>query len=329
MIIIMNKVSLLLLCFLFLHTACSKNNYKNPIKSNGSNNKDHYDAQITISVLNQDDLWFIKQFNACAADIKNFKFNEENIGDYFYVFKNVNHITDAKFILVGESHTDAKSQLWNARLINSLISKRDIVLFEGDQVGTKIKNLGQYIIIDLLATRIFEVSTDRNRAYDSTIFDTIKRLIKPLFIKTKNHLNIKILTIDNAWGSYWDLLAGSFVHSDDQKRNDTMVLAMSHYESFDHVFVLAGALHLPHYSFANTMKDLKNSPMAIRHFLASYEGADINVLNDAFYHSLMTMPEFKAYKTKSIFNFLKDRKFAVLIPKNLPGIQELRPYFPL
>ena len=94
------------------------------------------------------------------------------------------------------------------------------------------------------------------------------------------------------------------------------------------VFVIAGALHTPHYEFASIIEFERKFPPLFAAFLA-HPGAKENEINDAFYGYFDFIAGDRRSTTKSIFDFLKDKDFAVLIPKNLPQAKALESYFPI
>jgi hypothetical protein len=83
-------------------------------------------------------------------------------------------------------------------------------------------------------------------------------------------------------------------------------------DSRQHVIVVAGAMHTPHYQFAVVMSKPKYSVG----YLAT-PGADAKKISDHFYNHFLGVDPNDTASTKVIFDFLKTQNFAVLIPKNL------------
>lgn len=106
--------------------------------------------------LSQEEKDYVERFNVTAKDIRDFPPKGKDIESYFYVFKSVAKLEDAKIFLFGETHTHALNQLWSAGVINRLIKARDVVLFEGAQAGTKVDNVAEHLATGIFAAREYE-----------------------------------------------------------------------------------------------------------------------------------------------------------------------------
>jgi hypothetical protein len=282
--------------------------------------------------LTQEEKDYIERFNVVAKDIRDFPPKGKNIEKYFHIFKNVSKLEDAKIIFFGEDHTNASNQLWSAGAINKLIKSGDVVLFEGAQAGTQ-RDIPEEITTGIFAAREYE-KLKSHKTYKPTANSKIQIKYLSLFYKTRSFLAINELNLEKGKGFYWDLIEGDDLHPDSAKRNEEMVQTIKNNLIGDgRVFVIAGARHLPHYEFASTMKfeeelDAKFplSP-SMPAFLAS-PGAKRDEINLAYYNYWGTLPNTRYGKTRVIFEFLKDKDFVVLIPKNLPNFKSLESFFP-
>lgn len=276
-------------------------------------------------LLSQQEKDYIERFNITVKDIRDFPPEGKNIEKYFYVFKSVANIEDAKIILFGEEHTNANNKLWTAGLINKLMTANDVALFEGDQAGTRVFHLSEHFTTKIFATREYE-KVKAHKQYVPLAISKMKNKFFELFFKTKDFLVLDILNLGQGKGFYWDLVDGEELHSDCAKRNETMVQTIKDNLKGDaRVFVIAGALHMPHYEFAQLIHDEKEISFGFDMF-KNYPGTKEDEINDAFYNYFLTNRT--SAKTRSIFEFLKDKDFAVLIPKNLPGVRMVSFHFP-
>ncbi|HXW60068.1 MAG TPA: hypothetical protein VEK06_00875, partial [Myxococcota bacterium] len=87
------------------------------------------------------------------------------------------------------------------------------------------------------------------------------------------------------------------------------------------VIVIAGAGHLPPVEFADFIYKNIHEP-SFAQFLAF--GAKKDTLNDAFYDYFAAHPSGDWGSTVSIFNFLKGKDFAILIPRNMQPKAEFK-----
>lgn len=293
------------------------------------------DDSIDNLNLSPEEKDYVERFNTVAKDIRDFPPREKNIEKYFYAFKSVTNLEDAKIIFLGETHTHAANQLWSAALINRMIRQGDVVLLEGAQRGTPAGSLTEYFTTGIFAAREYEKSKS-HKAYKATAIDKIRRKFLHLFFKTKAALALNLLNFEKGKGYFWDLTENYQLHPDIAKRNEEMVKAIDeNLGRSGRIFVIAGALHLPHYEFASTIKNEEEFellypllPHNFTTFLAQ-PGARRNEINDAYYRYWKGLAAPKWAKTESIFQFIKGKDFAVLIPKNLPRAQELETFFPI
>lgn len=276
--------------------------------------------------LSEQEKDYIERFNVTAKDIRDFPPQGKNIENYFYIFKSVDKLEDAKILLFGETHTHAFNQVWSAGVINRLIKNGDVVLFEGDQAGTKVDNVTEHLTTGIFAAREYE-KLKAHKTYKPTAISKIQNKYWNLFFSTKDFLVMNILNFNKGQGFFWDLKQGTSLHPDAKKRNETMVQTIKdNLKGSNRVFVIAGALHLPHHEFAHVI-DYTNRFGGLVTFLA-YPGAKVNELNDAFYSYFDGSAGKSNSDTKSVFDYLKGQDFAVLIPKNLPKAQALEIFYP-
>jgi hypothetical protein len=69
------------------------------------------------------------------------------------------------------------------------------------------------------------------------------------------------------------------------------------------------------------------SPTPLDRFLSS-PGAKRDEINMAYYDFWGNLPNSMWARTKVIFEFLKDQDFAVVLPKNLPGLKSQEKFLP-
>lgn len=269
---------------------------------------------VSYANLTDEQIDYIERFNVTARSIEKYPPHKAQIEKDFYIFSNVTNIKDAKYLIFAERHNNSAGQTWTAGIINELISKGDIILFEGNQAGLQVRNLTEHMITDIFAAREFEL---RKTKYKPTSLSKLKDKFDKLFRETKDFLMINILNFYKAKGFFWDLRQGSKLHENLTKRNEKMVETMTYAgQGANKVFVIAGALHTPHYEFAHHQRE--------RSFK---KGSWSPYLNMDYYRSIAN--EEGKGSTKVIFEFLMSvESYAVLIPKNYPGISKYEPFFP-
>jgi hypothetical protein len=284
------------------------------------------------SRLSQKERDNIERFNVIANDIRDYPPLGKNIEDYFKIIKSVPNLEDAKIIFVGEVHTDSPSQIWSASLINRMIRKGDVVLFEGLQSGTPVDDVALLLISDIVGTREYE-KRKSHRIYKSTSLGGLRYKCLSYADKIKAFLVHNKLNLAQGEGYFWDL---GYDGLDDfeSRRNEEMVKTIKRYTTSNgRVFVIAGALHIPHYEFAEKMKIEEErhrrtpSLTSLDRFLSSF-GSKRDEINMAYYDYWGNKPNSVGTLTRGIFQFLKDQDFAVIFPKNLPGLKEVEKFFP-
>jgi hypothetical protein len=299
---------------------------------NGVHGADQDPLVKQYSRLSQKEKDNIERFNVIANDIRDYPPLGKNIEDYFKIIKNVQNLEDAKIIFIGEDHTDSPSQIWSASLINRMIRKGDIVLFEGLQSGTPVDDVALQIISDIVGTREYE-KRKSHRIYKPTSSGGMRLKCLLYADKIKEFLVHNKLNLKQGKGFFWDLERDELAHNEIE-RNEEMVKTIRRYISSNgRVFVIAGALHLPHYEFAKNMKfedewhARTRSPTSLDRFLSS-PGAKRDEINMAYYDFWASEPNNIGTRTRVIFEFLKDQDFAVVLPKNLPGLRAVEKFLP-
>lgn len=277
---------------------------------------------VDYSKLSDAEIDFVERFNVTAKSIRDFPPKKDKLEKYFYIFKSVSDVKNAKYLLFGEQHNNSASQLWTAGVINELIDTGDVVLFEGSQSRNERSNITENIINDIFAAREFEL---RKVKYTPTSILKITKNFQSLFDATKEYLTINILNFYKGKGYFWDLQQGSKLHPDLRRRNEELAktLKWSRKKTPGKVFLIAGARHLPQYEFADYIFRHQHKS-EFRRFLAS--GGSADTLDDAFFNFLRGNAEYGT--TVKIFDFLKGKDYAILIPKNMPSAQNIQSYFP-
>lgn len=276
-----------------------------------------------LAKLSEDEIDFIENFNVIAKSVRDFPPEGKNIEKYFYIFKSVADIRTAKYLLFGEQHTNSAGQLWTAGTINELIERDDALLFEGNDAGIAVLELEEYILKNILAARLYELKKLPKKHKPDSIL-AIKNAFSTPFAKTKKFLALNMLRFSEVNAFFWDLRQGKKLHPDSAKRNETMVQCMKDFSSKGKIIVIAGALHIPHYEFAAAIKSITGTSLMADYL---HSGAKTDILDDAHYR-YFTRINSEYGKTKSIFQFLKGKDFAIFIPKNLPRAEFLEAYFP-
>jgi hypothetical protein len=305
----LNKIQLLFLGVLLLLASCGPEHERAGIQNQPN-------TQISRQYT-QEQKDYIDRFNTVVKDIRDFPPKTKNFEKYFHAFKSVTKIEDAEIIFFGETHSHSANQIWSAGLINHLLSKGDVALFEGAQSGTKVVDVAEHFTTGIFAAREFE-KTKSHKGYKPISISKLEIKYQGLFFDTKDALAFDVIKLDQLKGYFWDLTQGSSLHPDGKLRNKTMIETIENYRKPGRkVFIIAGALHLPHYEFAF----LLSIDAALRGAL----GVVPNIaptINDAFFvHAPFA-------ETKVIFDYLKNKKFAVLIPKNIPGLDQRSAYLP-
>lgn len=297
----------LLLILLWLHIFSCAPDLDNPAHNQGDQQRDH---------LPQEDREFIERFNTIARDIRDlskpYKDLDKLLAKHFYIWKNVSRVEDAQVIFFGETHTHSASQMVTAGAINRLIKPSDIVLLEGYQAKTEVKDLSLYLTANIFTAREFEKYKDTaGIEYKATSRDAI---LQKHLQKIKNnlpYLSLNIFNFTKAKAYFWDLLNGGSDYDSMNKRNQSMVDTIKDMKDNNkHVMVIAGALHLPHYEYTKAL--YYNSYRSS--YLAS--GGKLKELNDDFYRYFLSIDK-DFTTTKVIYDYLKTVNFAVLIPKSL------------
>jgi hypothetical protein len=267
---------------------------------------------------------YIERFNVIAKDIRDFPKPGKDLEKYFYIWKSVANLDDATILIFGEHHAHSANRLWSAGVINQMVAPNDVILFEGAKGGLPVDNISEYLVTNIFAAREFEkfrldklTKKGKGKEYGPDSLSKILNKFWALFHKTKRYLALNIFKFNQGRGYFWDLIEGNKLHPDPIKRNEAMVNTIKDKLAIGaRVFVIAGASHTPLYEFASALED----PLIEQAFLR-IPGAKADEINDTFYNC------FPDAKTKVIFDFLKGRDFAVLIPRNLPGAQQ-RTNFP-
>jgi hypothetical protein len=281
------------------------------------------------SRLSQKEKDNIERFNVIANDIRDYPPLDKNIEDYFKIIKSVPNLEDAKIIFIGETHNDSASQIWSASLINRMIRKGDVVLFEGLKSGTPVADVALSLISDIVGAREYE-KRKSHKTYKSTSLGGGRVKCFSYAEKIKAFLVHNKLTLKQGKGFYWDLELDDNI----SRRNEEMVKTIKRYLFNDgRIFVIAGASHLPHYEFAEKMKfeekwhGRMRSPTSLDKFLSS-PGAKRDEINMTYYDFWASEPNDIGTRTRTIFEFLKDQDFAVVLPKNLPGLKKVENFLP-
>lgn len=275
--------------------------------------------------LSQNEKDYIERFNVIVKNIRDFHPIKNGVlENYFYIYKNVPDIRDAKYLLFGEWHTNSANQLWTAGVVNELITDGDMVLFEGNQGGAPVLEIDDYMLRHVFAAREYELRM-LEANYQAKSLSKITKLFSSLHQKTKKFLAHNLLKLRRGKGAYWDLLEKGKLNKDDSLRNEMMVETMKYTGSFKRTIVIAGAMHIPHFEFAMAINYINQYPMLKAAYL-NY-GASLIDINKAHYEYFgKVISEYG--KTKSIFEFLQSVEFAVLIPKNLNYLDRIRDHLP-
>ncbi|USN51142.1 MAG: hypothetical protein H6731_01655 [Myxococcales bacterium] len=290
---------------------------KEPTYLEDKNVLDHKNTKFNQLSNEQKD--YIERFNVILKDVRDFPPKGKDINKYFYIFKNVEKLENAKVFIFGEQHTNSANQIWSAGVINRLIKDGDAVLFEGLEPELKIDNITEFLSSLIFAARTYEKSK-LDIKYKPTSISKIHNKYVKLFQSTKEFLALDALSLDKGSGFGWDLNLSDTNELAIKKRNENMVKSIKNkLKSHPRVFVRTGARHIPHYEFAEIMLQNKENE-ELQTYLNTL-GTNKHKFIDDFYSNY-------DFSTKIIFEFLKEQDFAVLIPKNLPGIENLDPYFP-
>lgn len=267
---------------------------------------------------------YVERFNVAAKDIRDFPPKGKDIEKYFHIIKSVTNIDDAKILLFAETHDHAGNQLWSAGVINRMVKPKDVVLFEGAPAGTPVGDVSERISTRVFVAREYE-KLKVHKTYKATAHSKIESAYLSLFLKTKKFLALNLLNFSQVKGYFWDLLDGTALHSDSAKRNAAMVDTIKNNLQTDNkVVVIAGALHFPHFQFAWALaEEHKADPGLIAYQLS---GAKIDELNEDFYDYFAGSPN--DVTTRVVYDYLKDKDYAIFIPKNSPRFETLKPYFP-
>lgn len=281
-----------------------------------------------FDALTQVEKDYVERFNVTTKDIRDFPPKGKDIEKYFHVFKSVDKLEDAKIFFFGEEHTHALNRIWSAGVINRLIRSGDVVLFEGGKARTKVDSVAELLTTQIFAAREYE-KLKSHKTYKPTAISKIRLKYLNLFYATKEFLALDQLNLDRSKGYFWDLIQGDDLHPDDSKRNESMVQTADSdlVDENARAFIIAGALHIPHYEFARIIYyEILSGRIA--NFTAA-PGANLKQINDAFYNYFDGRPNRSKADTKSIFEFIKDKDFAILIPKNLTSAQDRSAYLPM
>ena len=262
---------------------------------------------------------YIERFNAVAKEIRDFPPAGKDIEKYFHVFKNVAKLEDAQLFFFGEIHDHAFNQLWSAGAMNRLVTKKSVALFEGAQSGTKVVNIEEHISTGIFAAREYE-NLKAHKTYGARSISKMEAKYADLFYATKPMLALNILNLNQATGIFWDLMQGKDLHPSYAKRNETMVATIKDNLDAERILSLLVRPIFLTMSLPKVIYKAKQMGM-LPAFLASSTSANDRIINDAFFNYFPT-------STKSIFDFIKGQKFAVLIPKNLPTYESYKNFFP-
>lgn len=302
------------------------------IASCGTETQETIEKPNPFDQLSEEEKDYVERFNVIAKDIRDYPPRDKNIEEYFHIFKSVSALEDAKIFFLGERHTHTGNRLWSAAFINRMIKKGDVVLFEGWKAGTPVDSVVINLTTHIFAAREYE-KLQSHRVYRPGVISKIERQYSALFFKTKPFLALDVLNLQKGKGFYWDLMQNKKCHPDGAQRNAEMVQTIkNNLSGKGRIFVIAGALHLPHYEFAYSIKREEaldvEFPARPRMppFLAT-PGAKKDEINMVYYDYWSKMPN-PWGDTKVIFEFLKDQDFAVLIPKNIPEVDSLVRFFP-
>lgn len=274
---------------------------------------------------------FVARMNNNIKNIRDFLPEGEEIEKYFYVFKSVTNIEDARIIMIGDYHSHAGTRLWRAGLINKLMKRGDVVLFEGFELGDYIPEFSLQMLSEICASQEYERRGYKDEEYTSLLFRECVRSVNDKICSLRKFFDENILNLHNWPGPTtccgWDKLGtGGIDYADLIERNTSLVHAMKrfmgHYEPADEsiapthkVFVDLGNFHLPHYEFAYDMFcELAFNTKFLEEFLKKPD-ATTEEINNAYYDYFSKK---ERGSTRIIFEFLKDKNFAVLIPKNSP-----------
>lgn len=275
----------------------------------------------------QEDREFIERFNTIARDIRDlskpYKDLDAFLAKHFYIWKNVSRVEDAQVILFGETHTDSASQMVTAGAINRLIKPSDVVLLEGNQAKTEVKDLSLYLTANIFTAREFEkYKNTAGIEYKPTSLNAILEKHLDKIKNNLNHLSLNIFNFNKAKAYYWDLLNGGSDYNSMNKRNQSMVDTIKDMKDHTkHVMVIAGALHLPHYEYSKALyyNSYRSAYLAM--------GGKLKELNDDFYKHFLSIDK-NFTTTKVIYDYLKTIHFAVLIPKSLINKKHCEQYCP-
>lgn len=249
---------------------------------------------------------FVDRFNVVAKDIRDFPKSKKTVEQYFNIWTTVSTWKDAKVIMFGEIHDTAANQIWSAGALNKIIREGDVILFEGGESGTPVKDVNFMIVVSIFLAREYE---NTKIHYKPESLAKIWKKYQNLYERNHQSLQPHILNLNKAKGYFWDT-KGDLV-----ARNTALVNTVKKFQTDQNrVFVIAGALHTPHYAFAHALHSEK-----IRAAFSAYPGALIHEINDAFfdYFQALSGDEKEYASTRVIFDYLNTQDFAVMIPKNI------------
>lgn len=279
------------------------------------------DRDLRFLKLSPEERDYVERFNILIKDIRDTPKPGKDLEKYFHIYKSTSRLEDAKILIFAERHSHSVNQVWTAGLINRMIGPEDALLFEGNLAGKSVGDVAGLLGNNILSAREFEKTKLEDSYHARSLLKIWQKKFRSLYGKIIEFLPLDSLKLNRNKGFFWD-----DPDKDSATRNAAMVDTIKDARAkYNRVFVIAGALHVPHYDFAYG-RALMNAAMETA-FLA-IPGARSFELNEAYYRYYTLNPQKDVGTTKVIFDYLKGQDFAVFIPKNFPDYAALKKYLP-
>jgi len=234
-------------------------------------------------------------------------------------------LVSAKYIMFGEKHTDVPTLIDQARAIEALISPNDIILFESAPAGQD-----RDCDLNILDIFVMQKWNATGKAYNPAEVSEFSVPYTHMFSKTKKELHLANLKVHSAKCQYWDNPDANKLSPDLKAlsvRNATMIgFAAKVGVQYNHVFILAGILHLPSGDLDLFKSDYGSSPaLTERYFKLNTE--QVNALNLVDYYQVvqaatdsffLNLASIRGHgSTQEIHDFLRNQDYIELIPVSL------------
>ena len=291
-----------------------------------------FTATTSCYAHTEEEKLFINDFNSYLLKIKEPPYSFQDLEKGFS--NSGKDVKQAQIIFFGERHQDPVMKFEQLRALELLLKPDDVVLFEGGDAGEEafdcVNSFGNaYIQHKWFGRgRKFDSHTgerlDWSKAEKKVFYDHQIHL----FHQTLEALNLTSIKLSQSLCYYWDDKKSHVWGEKDTreghpllepmtKRNTAMVAEIKRHLSPNHkVIVIAGFHHLPTGDLDDFKKFLRR-----RFSNRKYDGIDLSSYYFLFQHSDFPYQEaqhdlgFGA--SKVIFNFIKDLRYAELIPHSL------------